>query len=340
MKNFLKRFIALRMTRKRKETRNPITFLERRHYDKNQSDFTDGIYFAGVSNDDFSFVTRLGFRNGKPNENWLKVFVPGEGVWGFENMDLPVGEFFEQGDLKYVCQEPGELWKIIYHGPVYQGKNHYQLKMELDWHSLVPVADFDNTGTSYEQLAFQIAKEKWNVDFFKKLKEIHQIHYEQAGNITGTITWKRKKYDVQLTGVRSHSFGKRNWNDWGRHLWLTGVLDDGQYFNISIIDYDFVKNLKAGFLWDRKGYCNFEKTPSFGDLKILEPLPKTLSFPLKVKPGDKTIVVNVEMKVFFPFTMDNVYYIRQAKAVFDFGGIRGTGIAEMGINLKKYNVIL
>ncbi len=340
MKNFLKRFIALRMTRSRKKNQNPVTYLEKKHVDVNQNNFIDSIYFAGVNKNGFSFVARLAFCNGKSNENWLKIFIPGEGVWGFENLDLPEGEGFEQGDLKFICDEPGELWKIYYHGPVYQGKKHYQLKMELNWHSVVPIADFDNIGTSYEQLAFQIAKEKWNFNFFNKLKEIHKIHYEQAGNITGTITWKRKKHDVQLKGFRTHSLGKRNWNDWGRHIWLTGILDDGQYFNISIIDYDFVKNLKAGFLWNRKEYVDFAKTPSFGELKMLEPLPKTLSFPVKIKSGDKSITVNVDMKAFFPFTMDDIYYIRQAKAEFDFGGKKGSGIAEMGINLKKYNVIL
>ncbi len=340
MKNFLKKFIALRMTRSHKKSENPIIFLEQKHFDAANGDFNDSIYFAGVSKNDFSFVTRMAFRSGKNNENWFKIFIPGEGVWGFENIDLKEGEGFEQDNLKYICNEPGDLWKLYYHGPVFQGKKHFQIKIDLNWHSVVPIADFNVVGTSYEQVAFQIAKEKWNLDFFKKLKEIYKIHYEQAGNITGTVTWKRKKYDVQLTGLRSHSFGKRNWNDWGRHVWLTGILDDGKYFNISIIDYDFVKNLKAGFLWNRKEYVNFAKTPSFGDLKMLEPLPKTLSFPLKVKQGEKSIIVNVDMNLFFPFTMDGVYHIRQAKAEFDFGGQKGIGIAEMGINLKKYNVAL
>ncbi len=338
MKKFLKRFVALRMTRNHTKRINSVFDLEKKHFNQEQADFSDSIYFAGITDDSFSFVMRMAFRHGKRNENWLKISIPGEGVWGFENLNLPVGEGFEQGELKCTCIEPGEVWNIQYHGPVYQGKKHYQIHLDFNWHSLVPVADFDNIGTSYEQVAFQIAKEKWNVRFFKKLKEIYKVHYEQAGNITGSVVWKRKKTDVQMKGFRDHSYGKRCWKDWGRHVWLIGMLNDGRFFNVSIVEYDFVKNLKAGFLWNRKNYVTFEKLPSFGDLKLLEPLPKTLSFTIKETAGSKPVTIRVKMHTFFSFTMNGVYHIRQAQAQFEYGTVKGTGIAEMGINIKKYNV--
>ncbi len=328
------------MVRNHMTRNNDITELERRHFSTRQSHFNDSIYFAGITRDGFSLVTRMAFRPNKPNENWLKVAIPGEGVWGFEGLDLSEGEGFQQGELKYTCDEPGELWHIQYHGPLFQGKKHYQVTLDLHWHSLVPVADFDNIGTAYEQVAFQIAKEKWNPRFFKKLSEIHKVHYEQSGNMTGTIVWKRKTLDVQMVGFRDHSFGNRHWEEWGRHIWLIGMLDDGRFFNVSIVDYDFVKNLKAGFLWNRKKYIHFEKKPSFGDLKLIEPLPKTLSFTVMETKDGKSIPVHVQMNTFFSFTMDGVYHIRQAQAEFDYGGVKGIGIAEMGINVKKYNVIL
>ena len=40
------------------------------------------------------------------------------------------------------------------------------------------------------------------------------------------------------------------------------------------------------------------------------------------------------MKQFFPFMMDDVYHIRQSKAEFTYGDVKGIGIAEMGIARK------
>jgi hypothetical protein len=39
------------------------------------------------------------------------------------------------------------------------------------------------------------------------------------------------------------------------------------------------------------------------------------------------------MQEFFPFTMDEVYSIRQAKAVFEYDGVKGVGIVEMGLKI-------
>ena len=346
MKKILKRFIALRMARSYLNREKTITELERKHFNKSNPGFSDSLYFAGLTTKGFSLVTRMAFRNDKPDENWLKISIPGEGVWGFENYTghepaedgLAGSNRFVQGQLEYICEEPGELWHVKYDGPVFQGKNKYQLHIDLYWHSLVPLADFDKTGIAYDKVAFQIAREKWNKEFFRKVQEIHKVHYEQAGNITGTIRWKRKRHDVQMTGLRGHSYGKREWEEWGRNVWLSGMLDDGRYFHISIVDFSFIKNLKAGFIWNRKEYVTLAKTPSFGDLKLVEPMPKTLSFKI-MEPGSvNPVPVRVTMGTFFTFMMDNVYFIRQSHAQFEIGGVKGTGIAEMGINVKKYDV--
>ncbi len=347
MKKVLKRFIALRIARGYYKREKTLVDLESRHNEASRPGYTDAVYFAGLSENGFSLVTRMAFRNDKPDENWFKISIPGEGVWGFENLhqDQPEGEkpengSFVQGALRFECIEPGELWNLKYDGPVFQGKKSYQIHFDLHWHSLVPVADFDKVGTSYEKIAFQMAREKWRKGFFENLRELYKVHYEQAGNITGTVKWKRKKYNVQLTGLRGHSYGKRRWEDWGRNVWLSGMLRDGRYFHVSIVDYSFVKNLKAGFIWNRKEYVTLDKTPSFGDLKLVEPLPKSLSFKIMVPGEPNPVPVRVSMKVFFPFMMDGVYFIRQAQAEFDVGGVKGTGIAEMGINVKEYNISL
>ncbi len=334
----MKKYLALRMVNRRKRRQQSITELELKHTNNQIVDFNDSSYFAGLSETGFSFVSRMAFRSKKPNENWLKVHIPGEGIWGFENLEMEEGNGFKQGGFEYVCIKPGELWKIKYQGVIYKGKEEKKIKIDLDWESIAPVIDFDVEGTSMEQVASQIAKEKWNPGFFRKLKEIHKVHYEQAGRLKGSIQLDGVTHELDLAGIRDHSFGSRNWNDWERHIWYLGLLEDGRFFNISIVNYDFIKDLKAGFLLDGNRYITHVKTPSFKDLNLHEVLPTQVAFEVQEKKGESEKAVKVIMKEFFPFIMDDVYHIRQAKAEFEYDGVKGIGIAEMGINLKRYKL--
>jgi len=331
----LKKILALKMITHRKSRIIPIEELEQKHTDPNTFAYNDSSYFAGVSRDGFSFVTRQAFRTGKHNENWLKIHIPGEGVWGFEDLKLKEGEGFVQGTLEYLCVKPGEEWEIRYDGPVFNEGKEENVKLELKWLSTSPIMDFDKAGTLPKQVAEQIANQKWNKVFFKRLREIHLVHIEQGGEITGTIIWKGEEHRVNLKGVRDHSFGKRNWEEWSRHIWFLGILDDGRFFNVSVVDYDFVKNLKAGFIFDGKEYVTFAETPAFEDLELKEPLPHKLSFKIKKIEKGEDIEITTDMKQFFPFMMDDVYHIRQSKAEFTYGNVKGIGIAEMGIARKQ-----
>ena len=300
--------------------------------------FNDSIYFAGWEKEGFAFVTRQSFRSDKPNENWFKISIPGEGVWGFENLSLSAGEGFRQGTLEYLCREPGKRWQLKYNGPVYQGNQEKNLSLDLTWGAMGTIIDFDHTGALLDQTAKEMARQPWNRLFFQKLRELHKVHYEQAGDVNGTLLWKGKEYSFSGQGVRDHSFGTRHWEEWDRHFWFLGVLEDGRYFNASAIDYDFIRNLKAGYLGKRGNVSTLADIPSY-DLPVPEqPLPRETELLLLESSGGKEKTLTVNMKVFFPFMMDGVYHIRQSLAEFGYDGVRGLGIAEMGINTKKYGL--
>ena len=100
MKQALKLFLARKMVKQRKGREHSAKELERLHTHPGLPGFNDSIYFAGWEQEGFAFVTRQAFRSDKPHENWFKIFIPGEGVWGFENLSLPAGEGFRQGSLE------------------------------------------------------------------------------------------------------------------------------------------------------------------------------------------------------------------------------------------------
>lgn len=338
MKQSIKNILATAAIARGKRRRTPVEELELRHRNDNVTGFNDSSYFAGISPDGFSFVTRQSFRTGKPNENWLKVDVPGDGVWGFENREMEEGPGFKQGALEWKCVVPGKVWQIAFKGMLQQEGNKEDITLDLKWEEVSPIVDFDKMGTNPGQVAGQVAKEKWSRDYFQRLGELRQVHYEQAGRITGIITWKGVSRQVNLTGVRDHSYGARQWEDWDRHLWYLGVLEDGRFFNFSMVRYIFVKDLQAGFLVDNSIRQTIDSIPLFDNMHWDVLMPKEVVFPVIEHKDGIEKLLQTNMKVFFPFVMDDVYYIRQAKAEFDYNGVRGMGIAEMGINMKKYDI--
>ena len=338
VKQILKRILAVYMTKRGKKREFDAEELEVKHVDKSKKAFNDSSYFAGISEEGFAFVTRQSFRVDKPNENWMMISIPGEGVWGFENRDMKEGKGFKQGKLEYKCVKPGEKWKIKYDGDLPKGEEKEHIKIDLDWVGAAPIVVFDKVGTTALQVGTQIANEEWTKPFFNKLRELDQVHYEQAGKLSGQIEWKGKKHQLDFIGVRDHSWGVRNWEDWDRHFWLLGLLEDGRFFNFSLISYDFVKNLQAAFIYNHDHYTTIYKIPSFEELKLSPMMPKSLSFEVQeVKDGPKK-ELKVNMLNFFPFRMDEDYYLRQAEAEFEYDGVKGVGIAEMGVNLKKYEI--
>lgn len=341
MKQLLKNILAVYMTKRGKKREFTYEDLEVKHIDKSKKGFNDSSYFAGISKEGFSFVTRQSFRVDKHNENWMMISVPGEGVWGFENRDLPEGEGFKQGDLEWKCTKPGEKWKVKFNGTLPQGKKEEKVKLDVNWVGAAPIVVFDKVGTTALQVGKQIAREEWTSAYFKKLRELDQVHYEQAGAMKGTLEFKGKKHELEFVGVRDHSWGVRNWEDWDRHFWLLGLLEDGRFFNFSLISYSFVKNLQAAFIYnDKNEYTTIYKIPNFEELNLKPMLPKKLSFKVQEKKGGPLKEVKINMNAFFPFFMDKDYYLRQAESEFEYDGVKGVGIAEMGANLKNYDIDL
>jgi hypothetical protein len=338
MKDTLKKIFSVYMVRRGKKREFKPEQLEIKHVEKSKRSFNDSSYFAGISSEGYAFVTRQAFRVDKPNENWMMVSIPGEGVWGFENRELEEGEGFKQGSLEYRCEKPAESWKIMFDGKLPKGGEQADFSMDLEWKAVAPIVVFDKVGTTPLQVGKQLAREKWNRHFFNKLREIDQVHYEQAGTLSGTFTWKGKEKQLEFVGVRDHSWGVRNWEDWDRHFWLLGLLEDGRFFNFSLISYSFVKNLQAAFIFDKEAYRTIYRIPSFDELNLNPMLPKTLSFDVLETRKGPVKKLKVNMLNFFPFHMDEIYYLRQAEAAFEYDGVKGVGIAEMGANLTKYDI--
>jgi len=93
--------------------------------------------------------------------------------------------------------------------------------------------------------ATAMAGEKWNKTFFSEVRKNNQVHYEQYGRLTGTISLDGVTKQIDLPCTRDHSFGKRDWNYMNNHLWLMAV-SDGWQINFSMVSYPAMSLIEVG----------------------------------------------------------------------------------------------
>jgi hypothetical protein len=346
----MKRALAAAMIRRGlKERGLPVTQLESKHVDPNLPLFNDSSYFLGRGDDGSCMVVRLAFRSTRDPEYWLKFHLPGKGTFELKELDTIEGDGFRLGDLYFACLEPGKRWKIGYSGPIHhveapqkdgvheQGQEIIrQADIELHFEATRPLVNFKDISRPAD-LAPVIAREKWNLDFFRNLKEISKVHLEQGGRITGTIRIDGEDIPVDWRSVRDHSWGTRDWGTWKRHVWLGGVLDNGEAFNLSMISYDFLGQLSAGYLTRGSEVAYFSGLPEM-DSFASEPLvPRNTRIDFHSRDGSPRSL-EIEMPRYFDFLMDGVYHIREGMGDFVFDGIPGKGVAEFGLNPSHYDI--
>lgn len=336
MKQVLKNIAAVYLTKRSRKHSSVIDELETKQIESSKKSFADSIYFAGISNEGFCFVTRQSFSADKPNENWFMINIPGEGTWGIENRQLDEGEGFRQGALEYVCSIPGEEWKISYEGTVEQGNEENEIKLEIDWVGATPIALLDKIGVTDLQTGKQLAKEEWTIPYLNKIRRLEKLEYEQAGKMIGIVEWKGKTHKLKFAGFRSHSRGIHNWPDLDCNLWISGFLEDGRYFSIRLTNFNFVKNLRSAFIYDNGQFFTIYNIPTFDKLDINFLNPGSFSFPVQEVMDGPIKQFSVELLSEFPYRVHPDYQIRQAEATFEYNGVKGIGIVEMGFNLKKY----
>lgn len=309
--------------------------LEKKHSNPEEKLFNDSSYFLGRGDDGSCFVVRQAFRTTRGNEYWLRMYLPEYGELTLEDMDPIEGEGFQLGDIKYECLDPGKVWNIHYQGPIKQGEKSLDLILDLQFKGTRPLVNFKNI-TNPKVTGAVIAREKWNKAFFGQLKEIKKMHLEQGGNLTGSISLNGVKKDIHWRSVRDHSWGNRSWKSWKRHIWLSGVLDNEEVFNLSMIRYDFLGQLAAGYITDKCQLTYIHEAPLMESFAGDPLMPETGKFEFQSADG-KNHELQFNIPNYFDFMMDNEYFIHEGMGDFVLDGIKGKGVAEFGLNPQFYD---
>ena len=88
---------------------------------------------------------------------------------------------------QFECIEPMKKWKIHFQGICQGPGKDYRVVVDLEWKTFIQNPFDFNTDLAIKPLALSIAKEKWTIGYFKEFSESHQTHYEQWGDLCGTI---------------------------------------------------------------------------------------------------------------------------------------------------------
>jgi len=271
-------------------------------------------------------------------EYWFDFYLNGYGFFGLKNSPGPEGEGFQQGNLKWEPIEVGKVWRITFDGIIHDsnGKAH-TCSVNLVFTGQHPVYDFAKS-SDQRMIADAIAAEKWNKEFFHKMKDSHQVHYEQTGNFKGTIILGDKTFILNMRASRDHSFGSRNWLTWDRHYWMTGISDDGFHWTVTTIKWQWLGRLTAGFIIAPDGSADAViECTDLDSVSGEQLLPGHGFIDIQTR-GRKKHKLEFWRRGEFPYLHDGKYMMREGIGAYKFNGADGLGMVEFGFHADKYSL--
>ena len=245
------------------------------------------------------------------------------------------------------CIEAGKTLRFYYNGTVKKAisKNdgYYpdekakplNIILEAEFTGLTVPFEFSRHLSS-EPMGRTLSQEKWTKAFLASLKEHHQVHYEQAGLVTATIILDGKKTLLEkIPTFRDHSYGKRDWDYFDRHLWLVGILENGDFIHTSLIRYPLLNQITAGFYqWDDKTKSILSAT-KMDSIPTIGKVPDKFEFDATYIDG-QTKHIKCKLDFACPYSFGSGQYtIYEGVSSFEVDGIKGRGITEFGFNKNK-----
>jgi hypothetical protein len=338
IKQSLKNRVALLMVGRQRSHDDAIETLEAKHIDPALPFTNDSSFFYGSDVQGNAFIARMAFRGpSRSLETWFDFYITGKGFVGIKGNPGSEGHGFSIGNLQWEPIIIGKEWLITYQGPMEdRDGNVYEAKVELVFSGNEKVYDFAQS-SDRKAIAGAIAREKWTKEFFIRLKELSQVHYEQMGSLTGFITLNGKRHEFTFTALRDHSYGSRNWAQWDRHYWMSGVTEDGTSFTVTTIRYDFLGRLTAGFIVDGEGNVD-----SIAECTGLDEISKEVLWPengtvvMKTISG-RNIILDFHRHGHFPYFMDNIYHMLEGIGTYTFNGVPARGMIEFGFNSSLHS---
>ena len=173
--------------------------------------------------------TRMGLQENLNKSNlWFFLVKDGKQCYNRLRFDLPYTtaglEEITLGDLTYRMLEPLKKFQI--------GFADKETEADLTWEGYHPLLTF---GGGKQDLPQHVAS----------------THYEQYGEVTGTVTLKEMKYPVHGYGFRDHSWGLRDWEGVQNWKGISGQFGREWGFTaLEMVSLDSRSATRHGFIFD------------------------------------------------------------------------------------------
>ena len=336
-KERIKKFIIKRSIEQKKKN-NPFNEQAAENFSlaaDAQNNQNNSYYFSCHDAAGVSLLFRLGLRGGGFREIWFAYKDNAGNAYVNIQMLDETGKF----PAYTVCLETGAKWEFSFTGKLkavaVNGNAKNDLPVDASFTGVftaaTPIFEFSHHMDA-EPLARALAKEKWEKGFQTELAENHQTHYEQQGNVAGTLCIGGVTQELNLPAMRDHSFGKRDWSYMDRHIWLMALLPNGGALNVNMVRYPAVRGLQTGYYIENKKTTCVYGVSSMDELECTGKVPEVFAYTVTLSDGRNfTVHCKKELEWEFPFD-DGAYTIHEGVGSFELEGIRGRGILEFGFN--------
>jgi hypothetical protein len=293
----------------------------------------------------FKLFLRVGRRGGNcPDEMWFTCRDK------YGNVYMAEKDHFEKGEklpAAVTCVKAGEKLVFTYDGlvrPAKKGKGGYEPDTGAAEVPLSLRAEFNAAGECFEfsrhmsskPMALALSKEKFTKEFRAALSTHHQIHYEQHGSASGSLSVGGAPYNFENTpAFRDHSYGKRDWGYMDRYVWLVALLENGDFIHTSLIRYPAVTEIQAGFYKSGGNTVSILRATSMDALPITGSVPESFAFDIEYVDGTKKHAeCKLDFKVPYRFG-GGAYNVGEGVSAFTVNGVKGRGITEFGFNADE-----
>lgn len=299
----------------------------------------DAVYFNGANKDGFCIVTATARRPHGVINGFFIMTIPGVGTLvtpRFPDSLLFGGtdKVFEAEGLRFEPIVPMKHWKLNYSGELKladDASKRFKVEFEADWKTTLPYFDYDTMIPPWT-MARAIAKEPWSREYFEMLKAAHQTHYEQHGNITGTIKVGDKSYKFDIPSMRDHSYGfKREWKLLHRYMMHAFSTEDGRRFDtINVCQPLTSSHLELGYIYEKDGSLH---PVEWLDLPLWNhgengTLPSDYGFTFKANGKVHYVQVQVLHTIDFHIGWEWEAKITERHCRFVVDGVEGYGVSE------------
>jgi len=303
----------------------------------------DAVYFNGASSNGTYFVAATARRHENLVQTILYIRLPGVGL--LEMPSLPDTSLYTTKELSFSAAgleiapvNAMKTWTIKYDGKMRLRKTpdgegeEVHVRFEVDWNAITQFFDFD-TDMNPAVIADAMATEPWSREFFKQLEVAHQTHYEQFGEITGTIKISgHGDHEITVRGVRDHSYGNiRDWSDLHRYAIQYLHLEDGTSIAIGKICMPrTLSRLPIGYVISPSGAMSVMTSTDLELHKLGEDgqPPKECEFSFHAGGERFHVKCYVLDAPIFYMGLNWEARIHERMCVFDVNGIKGWGISE------------